>query len=103
MHKLFSKNQTIPVSHLVKLASLKNQERRVKDSPYTSSYASKAKRKAKDGSTKDLNKSSEKGKWPRCQILALRVGLVVITQSLSSTIWTDSRELWNFSGFYFQI
>lgn len=50
-----SKNQTIPVSHLIKLASLKNQERKVKDSPYMSSYASKGRKKSKEGSSNDLN------------------------------------------------
>lgn len=52
---MFSKNQTIPVSHLIKLASIKNQEQRVKDSPYTSSYGAKARKKSKEGSIKDLN------------------------------------------------
>ncbi|CAI2368560.1 unnamed protein product [Moneuplotes crassus] len=82
--KRTEKNQTIPVSHLVKLASLKNQERRVKDSPYTTSYASKAKRKAKEGSSKDLNRSSEKDKYaPFSEVQKMNMTQKIKVKSIS--------------------
>ena len=78
---MFRRNQTIPVSHLIKLGSIKQpelKERNIRDSPYTSSYASKGKRKkskennSKEALRKSILNNKERGKIPENKYLFRR-------------------------------